>query len=162
MKSGEIPGTTVDIFGKPLDFGTKDNSKPTGGMCCQCLVLFWTNADLKASYEAASAGEHTFVRPESGERVQTIADILTIGPMLRRVGVCDENPLTGDKFPEPRKVYRCAHQREDYTCAIYDKRPAMCRAYPETTLDQSSHSCQYRHCGSVDCPGHVANEKHDG
>jgi Fe-S-cluster containining protein len=228
MRPDEIPGTTVDTKGKPLDFGApnrygasgyavdgvpccrhsvplKDvcvrcnellgwlrnpdkhreedarskcpcptwepeaptelhgagehsNVKPLGGHCCMCLTLYWTFMDLATSYKSAIAGGTTFVRPATGETVPNVADILTIGPMIRLVGVCDENPLTGDKCDPPRKIWRCIHNRPDFTCAIYDKRPLMCRKYPGQQaggdVSKSDNVCQYTYCQSLDCPGH--------
>lgn len=120
--------------------------------------MFWTVEDLRASYEAASKGETHFVRPGTSEKVPNILDVLTIGPMLRRVGVCDANPLGGDKADPPRKIWRCAHQQADYTCAIYDKRPWMCHQYPKNA---EGGLCEYTHCQSVDCPGHRSHYEVD-
>jgi Fe-S-cluster containining protein len=152
----EIPGTLTDVDGRPLDFGTSGNVKPAGGHCCRCLTLWWTFEDLAASYEAAKAGHQTFVRPATGQVAENVQDILTLGPMLRLVGVCSENPLTGDPFDEPRKVWRCIHQRDDFTCGIYETRPEMCRRYPWSS---ETKVCQYDHCGSTSCPGHRSNVK---
>ena len=159
----DIPGTTVDIHDKPLDFGTPENVKATGGHCCRCLVLYWTFNDLAASHASVLAGKKTFVRPDNGQEVENIADVLTIGPMVRLVGVCSENPLGGEKFPEPRKVWRCAHNKADFTCAIYDKRPTMCRAYPGMQaggdVSKKDNVCQYTYCQSTECPGHPSQRR---
>jgi Fe-S-cluster containining protein len=150
-----------DVFGKALDWGTKDGAPPIGAHCCRALTLFWTFNDLAASYEAARRGEKQFKRPDTGQLVDNISDIETIGPMLRLVGVCNANPLepTG-KFDEPRKVWRCIHAREDngFRCAIYDKRPKMCRTYPVNVLGSV---CQYHSCQSTFCPDHPVNAKEE-
>lgn len=154
MKPSEIPGPTTDIHSKPLDFGTPGNVKPAGGHCCKCLMLFWTFYDLNASYNSAKAGGTTFKR-EDGTVVENILDVLTIAPMLRLVGVVNENPLSGGAGCEPRKVWRCIHCNEtnDFKCDIYDRRPMMCRAYPGQSLGNEDGRCQYPYCQSVDCPG---------
>lgn len=143
--------TVIDIHGKPLDFGTPDGKPPTGGHCCRGFTLFWTFNDLAAAYDAATAGKITFVRPATGKEVDLPDDILTIGPLVRLVGVCSANPLTGEVFRDPRKVWRCAHQLIDYTCAIYDRRPEMCRRYPSS---RHGSRCRFLHCQSVDCPAY--------
>lgn len=135
-----------------LDYGTTDGSKPTGAHCCRAFTLFWTFDDLVESYRVATTTDaKTFVRPATGQKMDLPLDITTLAPMVRLVGVCDRNPLAGDKYREPRKVWRCAHQRDDYLCAIYDRRPQMCRTYPK---NQKDGRCQYVHCQSVDCPAY--------
>jgi Fe-S-cluster containining protein len=109
------------------------------------------------------AGMTTFIRPETGETAPVVADVLTIGPMIRLVGVCSENPLGGEKFPEPRKVWRCIHNMDDFTCTIYDRRPLMCRSYPQLQaggdVSKTDNVCQYTYCGSTACPGHPSQRR---
>ena len=138
----------LDVFGKPLDFGTQDGEPPVAGHCCHSLVLFWTFDDWVRCYEAASARLTTWTRAD-GTRHELIPDVLTIAPMLRKVGVCASNPLAPElPFSEPRKVWRCAHQRDDFTCAIYDRRPAMCRTYPSNA---DGGRCEFYNCNSTVC-----------
>jgi len=140
------------MISKQLDFGTPNNEKPKGGHCCRAFTLFWTFEDLAEAYNAAMRGETKFTRPATGEHLDLPDDIIIIGPMLRLVGVCDVNPLSGIDIGEPRKVWRCIYQREDCSCMIYDKRPAMCRRYP------SDGECSFKDCQSTDCPGYRGNK----
>jgi Fe-S-cluster containining protein len=137
-----------------LDFGTPSNEPPTSGQCCRALALGWSFLELDASYKAAVAGKETFTLA-SGKEVPLIPDILTIGPMIRLVGVCEGNPLGGGKYHEPRKVWRCIHSQPDFTCGIYDRRPAMCRTYP---MNLPLGKCEYLGCQSTLCefyPGEI-------
>ena len=137
----------LDVFGKPIDFGTPGNVLPRDAHCCHCLALGWAFEEIDASYRSAAAGGTHFTRLD-GTVDTNVPDVLTIGPMLRRVGVVAANPLGGGPFPEPRKVFRCVHIDDDGLCKIYERRPAMCREYP---LNLKGRRCQYLSCQSTVC-----------
>ena len=138
---------TLDVHDKPLDFGTPGNVVPTVAHCCHAMTLGWAFLELDASYRSAAAGGTQFMRL-SGELVPNVPDVLIIGPMLRRVGVCASNPLGGGAFPEPRKVFRCTHIGNDGLCRIYERRPQMCRDYPRNLPEGK---CEYLSCQSRNC-----------
>jgi Fe-S-cluster containining protein len=142
-----------DIFGKQLDWGTHDGMPPRGGHCCRGFALQHAFLDYDASYRSAVAGGATYIR-QDGVEVPNIADVLTVGPAIRLVGVVDRNPFDADATRcQPRKVWRCVHCREDngFLCNIYDQRPAMCRAYPGNA---PSKRCEFTTCQSTHCPAH--------
>lgn len=130
-----------------MDFGTLNNDLPTGAHCCRAFTLGWSFQELNASYLAWAAGKKTF-RNHDGVDTLLIPDIQILGPMLRLVGVCRGNPLGKGFYPEPRKVWRCVHNRRDYTCGIYDSRPRMCREYPKNLAEGR---CEYSSCQTATC-----------
>jgi Fe-S-cluster containining protein len=136
----------LDIFGKPLDYGTPDNDPPAAGHCCRAVALWWPFIDMHNAYEAVKRGEATFIRSD-GVESPIIEDILTIGPMIRLVGVCAGSPLATEKWTEPRKVWRCIYNgpAPDFKCMIYDRRPQMCRRYPPNG------KCEFTECKSQVC-----------
>ena len=139
----------LDVRGRPPDYGTPNNNPPAGAHCCYGLALGWAFLEIDASYKSAKSGGTHFTRLD-GTVAENIPDVLTLGPMLRLVGVFASNPFGGGNFPEPRKIWRCAHAgpAPDYRCAIYDRRPALCREYP-TNL--RSGRCEYLNCQSPVC-----------
>jgi Fe-S-cluster containining protein len=146
-----------DVFGKPLDWGTKDGKPPVGAMCCRGVCLSHPFLDYDASYKSAVAGRKTFCRTD-GVESYNIPDVLTVGPMIRLVGVVNRDPfgVRPDLCP-PRKVWRCIHANEanDFRCDIYEKRPQMCRMYPANV---EGGKCEFKTCGSVHCPNHPSHE----
>ena len=146
-----------DVFGKELNWGTKDGKPPVGGHCCRGVALAYPFLDYDASYKAAAAGKTTFIRQDGAESY-LIPDILTVGPMIRLVGVVDRNPFDEDATRcQPRQIWRCIHCNEanGFRCDIYDKRPQMCRKYP---ANAAGGRCEFLTCGSTHCPNHPSKE----
>ena len=158
----KVTGPPVnDVFGKPLEWATKDGCPPAGAHCCRAVALSYPFLDYDASYKAAVAGNTTFTRQDGAES-GLIPDVLTVGPMIRLVGVVDRNPYDPDSVERtvPRKVWRCVHCNEDngFRCDIYANRPQMCRSYPTSAPEGR---CEFRTCGSVHCPNHPSKEPHE-
>ena len=143
----------IDALGHPLDFGTADGLPPQSGQGCRMVFFAYTFQDFARSYDAVKAGRTTYTR-EDGVEAEVVKDVLTIGPMIRLVGVVDHIP-TYDDMPrtEPRKLWRCvfANAVNDFRCDIYERRPGMCRLYPQNAKDGK---CEFTNCGSMHCPDH--------
>jgi Fe-S-cluster containining protein len=150
-----------DVFGKALNWGTADGRPPTGAHCCRGVALAYPFLDYAAAYEAAINGRTTFTR-QDGALSELIPDILVVGPMIRMVGVVDRDPFGNNPtLCVPRKIWRCIHciEADGFRCAIYDKRPQMCRTYP---ADTPGSKCEFRTCGSTHCPNHPSREAAHG
>jgi Fe-S-cluster containining protein len=143
----------IDALGHELDFGTSDGLPPRAAHCCRMVFFAHTFQDFARSYDAVEKGLETYTR-EDGTVAPVVRDVLTIGPMIRMVGVVDHTP-TYDEMPrgEPRKLWRCIHANEsnDYLCDIYERRPHMCRLYPANAPDGK---CEFHRCQSTRCPDH--------
>ena len=151
-----------DVFGHELDWHTTDGAPPMGALCCRGFALTYTFLDYDAAYKAAIAGKSTYTR-QDGTEAPIIADVLTVGPALRLVGVVDRNPFAAEGTVErcpPRKIWRCVYNNEsnDYRCDIYEKRPSMCVKYPSNT---PSGRCEFTTCASTHCPAHSSKQGDD-
>ena len=141
------------------------------GHCCQGFSGIGEYANLRDTYESALAKEEY-------DRMPMDRDVLEIFPMLipLRLPLKDEfsqnvfHPLASiRKTPpspdelDPEKAllaepatYSCKNQLPNGDCGIYEKRPHMCRHYP------NGRRCEYVMCGSrtmknLNAHSHVAS-----
>lgn len=105
-----------------------DGDRCTGG-CCRAFALSGTYGELLRSYDAWRNHQTTFIRHGGGKRA-LLPDAHLVALMVRPLGEFMANPLTGTAFDKLTMVYSCAHLEDNGDCGIYDRRPQLCRDYP--------------------------------
>lgn len=123
-----------------------------GGHCCKIVQLpvpvEWIRAMVPLDGDPTKV--LVGVQGEGAPRVNLVldrTDAETIGDMLTSVDACEEEPAwwrDGMVWEGARWFYshRCRHWvPESGLCAIYERRPTMCREYPY------GEPCGQRRCG---------------
>jgi len=104
------------------------------------FALDYSPEELAHAYVQWRYGETSM---DSGRSVP--ADIHLIAPMVRYIGLLDEDPNDcATEFEGSRHFYRCTHwDAETGLCQIYEFRPLMCRTYPDD--NRCDHGCDFSH-----------------
>jgi Fe-S-cluster containining protein len=116
------------------------------GHCCRGFVLGGlTLKDIKENHRRSRiSGEMEGIWPqklEDGRYLHgPIDEIGVIVDMLFEVDKVDAaEPMSWVDRRHNAQRFSCRHLKGD-RCAIYDRRPHLCRAYP------NGRACEYRHC----------------
>lgn len=119
---------TMKIWGLPVVINNPaECSVRCGGECCRRFVLFSDPVQRQAKYVGVTAW-----RDSGGEMEPWMHDFLLVCEMLID---------TGERSWDDNVVYTCKHlDRDTGLCSIYDRRPKLCRTYPENGT-----ACSY--CG---------------
>lgn len=87
-----------------------------GGDCCRRFFLHTPATERAEKYAQIIAW-----RDEGGEMEPWMDEYVLVHEMLI--------PLAGESL-ENEPVYTCKHLASDGRCSIYEKRPGLCRRYP--------------------------------
>ncbi len=99
------------------------------GDCCRAFTLSITYGELLRGYDSWRFGGRTCIRHGGGQRgIPT--DVHLVAPMIRPLGEFTKNPVSGAVFDQPTQLYTCVHLTTNSDCGIYDRRPDICRIYP--------------------------------
>lgn len=134
---------------------TKVGPRCTGG-CCKVFFLPFKEARIP---DVASGA--FFRDPEASiiaDMIIPIADTLDKLPaeLHELVAFYDEKTTDIDRMGEIGAFYTCKHfDAEAGNCRIYDRRPRMCRAFPNDGV------CKYTGCTTACTPEHRRSEACD-
>lgn len=110
------------------------------GHCCRSFFLPATPSELAWQGELHAMAERGEPLPE-GARL--FRDGPQIAGMVVHLGAFHRNPIGDSRaatMSEPGNFYRCRNLLANGDCAIYSRRPWMCRVYPRDSV------CEYASC----------------
>ena len=123
------------------------------GHCCTCVTIPFTPAELKAQYDVPRGTPGR--KPDIDDLYEMLIPLgdFPANPLMKvhkeswaekalRIGTTDKwrERKDGNRGHERQFFYTCRHLQMNGDCGNYEKRPAMCRDYPNGHI-----------CGFTDC-----------
>lgn len=107
---------------------------PCTGHCCESIFTCYSLSEWKRYKRACLRKQKTFSL-DNGNRQpvgSNTDEIIYIADMLIPVKVDRRKTKLTDRGINPSTEYHCKHyNKETRLCTAYEKRPSMCRDYPE-------------------------------
>lgn len=111
------------------------------GLCCKAFTIGVPAMFPEELEEALKIWNNGGGADAKGRVFDPKENLPLIVEMVIPLGRFKWNPYSGKPYYEWTVLYTCKYHQEDGNCGIYDKRPLMCRRYPNMGV------CEYQDCG---------------